>query len=195
MADLRDYLLRAVLVYLSRHRSDLAGFDYEELRQLAEDWAQLAVLQVLGSLSTFRGDSKFTTWAYRVAINLVAAELRRKRWETVSLEGLRETESPGAAARGEASGPTPESQVSRGQVWAVVEHVIATDLTDRQRTALTRIVLEDVPVEVVAAEMGTNRNNLYKIVHDARRKLRRELEARGWSADDIWQAFGESDEG
>jgi RNA polymerase sigma-70 factor (ECF subfamily) len=187
--DLRDYLLRAILVYLIRHRSDLSVFDYDELRQFAEDWAQQALLQVLDNLPSFRGDSRFTTWAYRIAINLAAAELRRKRWENLSLEGMTESDAPDLALRQDTSTPSLETQVTREQVWAEIESIIETELTDRQRTALTRIVLQGVPVEVVAEELDTNRNNLYKILHDARRRLRRSLESRGWSADDVLRPF------
>lgn len=189
LLELREYLLRAVLVYLTRHRSDLAVFDYQELRQFAEDWAQQSLIQVLDSLDSFRGDSKFTTWAYRVAVNLAAAELRRKRWENLSLEGLTESESPDIGLREDTSAPAPESTVTRAQVWASIESVIENDLTERQRTALTQIVLEGVPVEVVADQLHTNRNNIYKIVHDARRKLKRGLEARDWTEDEILRAF------
>jgi len=190
VADLREYLLRAVLVYLTRHRSDLAVFDYEELRQFAEDWAQGSLLQVLDNLDTFRGDSKFTTWAYRIAVNLAAGELRRKRWNTLSLDEMVESGSSEASTQGDSGQPSPETEATRAQVWEVVRNVIDHGLTERQRTALTRIVLDGAPVEIVAEELDTNRNNVYKIVHDARKKLRRELESRDWSAQDMLDAFG-----
>jgi RNA polymerase sigma-70 factor (ECF subfamily) len=189
VSDLRDYLLRAVLVYLTRHRSDVSGMDYDELRQLAEDWAQAGTLQVLDKLSSFRGDSKFTTWAYRVVINLVAGELRRKRWESVSLEALTEAEQPDLKLREDTAQPSPETELTREEAWSAIQDVIAVSLTERQRTVLTQVVLDGVPVEDVAESLGTNRNNIYKIVHDARRKLRRELEQRHWTADEVFGAF------
>jgi RNA polymerase sigma-70 factor (ECF subfamily) len=189
VARLRDYLLRAILVYLIRHRSDLAHFHYDELEQLAEDWAQQSLIQILNNLDGFRGDSKFTTWSYRVAINLAAGELRRKRWENISLEGLTESESPDLRQREDASTIRPDQAYAQEQIWEVVMSIIENDLTERQRTALTRVVLEDVPVEVVAEELHTNRNNVYKIIHDARKKIKHELEQRDWSADDILSAF------
>jgi RNA polymerase sigma-70 factor, ECF subfamily len=192
VSELRDYLLRAVLIYLTRHRSDLTGFDYEELRQFAEDWTQLALIQVLDNLDSFRGDSKFTTWAYRVAINLAAGELRRKRWENVSLEGLAESDSPDLAVTEDTALPSPESELTRDQIWSTIQGIIDRDLTERQRIVLTRIVLEGVPVEAVADSLGTNRNNIYKIVHDARKKLRRELEAAHWTAEEMLGAFDDA---
>jgi RNA polymerase sigma-70 factor (ECF subfamily) len=187
--DLRDYLLRAVLVYLTRHRTDVAMLEFSELQQLAEDWAQQGLLQVLDKLPTFRGDSKFTTWSYRVVINLVAGELRRKRWESVSLDALTESEQPDLRLREDTGQPSPETELARGEAWSAIQDVIEQSLTERQRTVLTRVVLDGVPVETVAEQMGTNRNNIYKIVHDARRKLRRELEARHWSAEDVLGTF------
>lgn len=187
--DLRDYLLRAVLVYLTRHRSDVASLDYGEIQQLAEDWAQQGVLQVLAKLPSFRGDSKFTTWAYRVVINLVAGDLRRKRWDSLSLEALTESDQPDLRLKEDNAQASPETELTRGEAWAAIQRVIDEELTDRQRTVLTKVVLEDLPVEQVAVEMDTNRNNIYKIVHDARRKLRRALEADHWSAEDVLSAF------
>jgi RNA polymerase sigma-70 factor (ECF subfamily) len=186
---LRGYLLRAILVYLTRQRSDLGGLDYDELQQLAEDWAQTALLQILDKLESFRGDSKFTTWAYRIAVNLAAADLRRKSWNNLSVEQLAAERSPALALAEERTAASPESAMTRTQIWEVVQRVIEDELTERQRYALTRAVLDGVPMEVVADELHTNRNNVYKIIHDARRKLKRELERREWNPDEVLEAF------
>lgn len=193
--DLRDFLLRAILVYISRQRSDLAGLDYDELRQLAEDWSQLALLKVLDQRQGFRGDSKFTTWAYRVAINLVAGELRRKRWADVSLDALTDAGAPESRLRGDDETPSPEDKVTRGAVWQAVRQAIDEDLTERQRAVITRVILDDVAPEDVAEELGTNRNNVYKILHDARRKLKRSLLDRHWSAEEMLAAFAGAGDG
>jgi RNA polymerase sigma-70 factor (ECF subfamily) len=195
ITDLREYLLRAVLVYLTRHRSDLSVFDYDELQQFAEDWAQQALIQVIDHRESFRGDSKFTTWAYRVAINLAAGELRRKRWDNLSLDTLTEAESPDVGLKEDTATPSPEDQIAREQIWDTIEDIIQHDLTDRQRTVVTRIVIEGVPVEIVADELDTNRNNVYKLMHDARKKLRGALESRGWAADDVLGAFAPQETG
>jgi RNA polymerase sigma-70 factor (ECF subfamily) len=194
LVRLRDYLLRAVLVYLTRHRSDLVGMDYSEIQQLAEDWTQQALLQVIDKLGTFRGDSKFTTWAYRIAINLAAGELRRKHWENVSLEQLTESSTREAGLRQGAAEATPETQLARHQVWQTVRSIIQEDLSERQRTALVEIIVNGMPVEVVAEQLGTNRNNVYKILHDARRKLKRQLAVRDWTETEIMAAFSDDGE-
>lgn len=195
LSRLREYLLRAVLMYLTRQRGDLAQFDYDELQQLAEDWAQQALVQVMANLDSFRGDSKFTTWAYRIAVNLVAGDLRLKRWQNVSLDRLADQDHSGDGWGEDKSAVRPEESVARSQIWTTIEEAIQRELTQRQRQAFQRVVFDEVPAEVVAAEMGTNRNNLYKIIHDARRKLRRALEKSGWSTDDVLSAFAPPESG
>ena len=191
--DLRDFLLRAILVYLSRQRSDLAGLDFEELRQLAEDWAQQSLLKVLDQLDGFRGESKLTTWAYRVSINLVAGELRRRRFRDLSLEALVEANPGGSGLRLDPGSPSPEERLGRGQVWEAVSQAIDQDLSQRQRHVIRRVVLEGAAPELVAEELGTNRNNVYKILHDARHKLKRSLLARNWSSEEMLAAFAGSE--
>lgn len=191
--DLRAYLLRAILIYLTHHRSDLGGVHPDELRQLAEDWAQEATIQVLANLERFRGDSKLTTWAYRVAINLVAGELRRKRWENSSLEALTESESPDVKLKTDDGADAPELRVTRALVWDAIRKAIDADLSERQRVVLTRVILEGRSIEDTALELETNRNNIYKLVHDARKKLRGAMEQRGWSASDVLAAFTASE--
>jgi RNA polymerase sigma-70 factor (ECF subfamily) len=189
LEQLREYLLRAILVYLTRHRSDLSRYDFDDLRQMAEDWAQAAVVQVIEKRHTFRGASKFTTWAYRVAINLAATDLRRRTWDHASLEELVEDRSPALTQALEESATTPEQAATRRQIWSAVQSVIEEDLSERQRQSLTMAVLGGAPIEVVAEALDTNRNNVYKIIHDARRKLRAALQDRGWTPDDVMRAF------
>lgn len=187
--QLRAYLLRAILIYLTHHRSDLGGMHPDEIRQLAEDWAQEATIQVLANLDRFRGDSKLTTWAYRVAINLVAGELRRKRWDNSSLEALTESDSPDVRLKTDGGADAPEQRATRALVWDAIREAIDADLSERQRAVLTRVVLEERSIEDTARELDTNRNNVYKLVHDARKKLRSAMEQRGWTAGDVLAAF------
>jgi RNA polymerase sigma-70 factor (ECF subfamily) len=91
--DLRDILLRAALYFFSRNTGDFQGMDREEITQRAEDCAQDALLAVLDHLTDFRGDSKFTTWAYKFAINTAMMAARRERWKGVSLDELASEES------------------------------------------------------------------------------------------------------
>ncbi len=193
LEELRDYLLRAVYVYLSRHRSDLTHFDRDEIQQLAEDWAQEALLTILAKLDTFRGDSRFTTWAYRVVINLAASELRRRRWANLSLEGLTETEDDeeggGFEFAQEDGSVNPEAALQQRHVWETLRHIIEQDLTERQRSVLVGSLVEGKPVEDLAQQLNTNPNNIYKIMHDARKKLKQRLADYNLNEDAVLQVF------
>ncbi len=191
LADLRDYLLRAVYLYLSRHRSDLAHFDPQEIQQLSQDWTQEAVLSIINKLDTFRGDSQFTTWAYRVVINLAAGELRRRRWQSVSLEALRDdTETAAIDVIEDLDAPDPEVTVQRRELWRIVNEIIQHDLTERQRMVLVDGIFNEVPVEELARRLGTNQNNVYKIYHDARRNLKKRLQDYGLTEAEVLATFG-----
>ena len=93
IADLRDLLLRAALYFFSRNLGDFKGLDRDEIAQRAEDCAQDALIAVMDHLSDFRGDSKFTTWAYKFAINISMMAARRERWKGISLDELASDES------------------------------------------------------------------------------------------------------
>jgi RNA polymerase sigma-70 factor (ECF subfamily) len=193
--DLRQRLQRGIFYYLSRERSDLAGLATQELTQMAEDLAQDATLRVIENLGSFRGDSRFTTWATKIAVRVAISDLRRARYKDFSLDDLTADGDlqPGTVATGITSAPppNPESETERDDVMQKVSRALDEALTERQRLALTAVALEGVPLEIVAAQMGTNRNALYKLIHDARRKLRTHLEAQGLSTHYMLRLFEE----
>lgn len=185
ITDLYTYLYRAALYFLSRSYGALHGLARTEIEQLAQDLAQDALLTILKHLDEFRGDSKFTTWAYRFAINIALVETRRRHWKNVSLENLyARSELPDVPFEDE-NAPDPERAAEQREVWEILRDIIEHDLTQRQRTALQAIVFDEVPVDVVAERFGTNRNALYKMMHDARRKMKKQLEQRGFAVDEI----------
>jgi len=190
LADLRDYLLRAVYVYMDRHREDLSDLGRSELEQMAEDFAQDALLEVLDRLDTFRGESKFTTWAYRFVINVAAGELRLRRWRTLSMEAVvGQEEVTLLHFLSDTAAPDPETAAAREEIAVLMKRVIRHELTERQRIALINVKLRGVPVDVVAEELDTNRNNIYKLVYDARKKLKEGLERRHYSQADVLAIF------
>jgi RNA polymerase sigma-70 factor (ECF subfamily) len=160
--DLRSYLVRGLMKALSG-RADAHA---------VEDFAQDAVLKVLAGLESFRGDSRFTTWALTIAIRVAFSELRKARYRDVPLEALAE----------EQAAPAPEP-ADEGAL-ATLRRLIETSLTDRQR-ALVQAELAGVPQAVIAERMGTNRNALYKLGHDARMKLKDGLLAAGFTAEQL----------
>lgn len=192
LEDLRVRLQRGIFYYLSRERSDLAHLSTQELTQMAEDLAQDATLRVLRNLGSFRGDSRFTTWATKVAVRVAISDLRRARYKDFSLDGLTASDEllPSTVASvGNNPDPNPEDAAERSEVLAKISTALDEALTERQRQALVAVALQGVPMEVVADRMNTNRNALYKLLHDARRKLRSYLEAQGLSMDYLLDLF------
>ena len=167
-----------------------------------DDFVQDALMRILEKLDTFRGDSRFLTWAQKIAVHLAISELRRLRWRDVPLvrrtqdgqeiellpEPSRLAEAGRAAGVG-GSPVAPEQAVLREAAVAALRTAINEDLTDRQRQALTAIVLQGMPMAEVASKMNTNRNALYKLLHDARKRLRAGLLNAGMSPDDSLATF------
>lgn len=190
IADLRTYLLRAALYTFSRHRSDLGQRTYDEIEPLAEDCAQEALVAILKHLHEFRGDSQFTTWAYKFAVNLALVTARHERWKSVSLDQLLdETEVTDWPIRDKSTAVDPDRPALREEVWTALRDTINHDLTDRQRQVLKAMVFDDVPMDEVVRHLGTNRNAVYKLLHDARRRLKARLEARGFDAAEMIGLF------
>lgn len=188
--DLRQYLLRAVLYFFSQSPGDLRSLARAELEQVAQDLAQDALLTILKNLAEFRGESKFTTWAYRFAINMSLVEARRQRWKNFSLDNLLENSGTAELQFQDTESPDPVRSAQQQEVWETVRDVIQNDLTERQRKILTAVVFDDVPVDVVTKQFKMNRNAVYKMVHDARTKLKRRLEDRGFDVGEILNLFG-----
>ncbi|MCB9450052.1 MAG: sigma-70 family RNA polymerase sigma factor [Anaerolineaceae bacterium] len=186
LTDLRERLQRGIFYYLSRERSDLADLAHPEIQQMAEDLAQDATLRVMENLDSFRGDSRFTTWATKIAVRVAISDLRRARYKDFSLDTLTadgEIQPFSSGAVGSQMPTGPEDSVERADVMRKISSAFEEALTERQRQALMAVALQGVPLEILADQMGTNRNALYKLIHDARRKLRSHLESQGLSTD------------
>ncbi len=190
--DLRAFMLRGLMGYLHT-RSDLARLDIKDLEQLAEDAVQDALIKVQNKLDTFQGKSKFTTWATKIAINHLISELRRQHWRNVSLqkiiEGGTTLEDIIAAGPGHPSNPSVSAE--RETVWKAIVYVLKNELTERQRQALVTTQLNGVPMSEAAAMLNTNTNNLYKLLHDARLKLKKEMTAQGLEPSYILDLFAQ----
>jgi RNA polymerase sigma-70 factor (ECF subfamily) len=195
IADLRELLLRAALYFFSRNLGDFQGLDREEILQRAEDCAQDALLAVLDHLSDFRGDSKFTTWAYKFAINIAMMAARRERWKNVSLDELAAADDVTIIERlmlDISNDITPEQSALQGEAQRTIQEVIANELTEKQRQVLVLMLIHEVPLDEVVRHLGTNRNAVYKLLHDARRKLKSGLETSGFGVREMITLFGTS---
>jgi RNA polymerase sigma-70 factor (ECF subfamily) len=192
ISDLRDLLLRAVLFFFSRNLSDFEKLSREETLQLAEDCAQDALIAVLNHLSDFRGDSKFTTWAYKFAINMALMTARRERRRGISVDQLFSTEDGASfewTLEDTSTTSLPDQSTMQGEIRQLIQQVIEHDLTDRQRRVLLMMVFQEVPMDEVARQLDTNRNAIYKMLHDARRKLKQRLQAHGFEIGEILALF------
>jgi RNA polymerase sigma-70 factor (ECF subfamily) len=182
---LRSVLLRGL-------RAALAGRVSGDLEAISEDFVQDALLKVLASLDSFRGESRFLTWAQKIAIHVALSDLRRKRWRDVSLQAYTETPEGEEYTPRLLSDPaaSPERQAARQELLRNVERLIFEELTERQRTAMLAILQDGVPLQVVAERMDTNPNALYKLLHDARQRMKQRLEEQvGFSAQEALALF------
>jgi RNA polymerase sigma-70 factor (ECF subfamily) len=174
--ELHALLFRATRFEVNRRRaalSHLGGNDYDDLAHQSADDALAAVLSKLGD---FRGESRFTTWAYKFALLEAGARIRRRAWQ-----GREVPIEPDVWSRIADDAPTPERDLETKELFAAVQEAIRSDLTPRQRAVLVAVTLNDVPIDVLAERLETTRGALYKTIHDARRKLRAALAGNGFS--------------
>lgn len=172
LEDLRVVIQRGLPYALSRWLSP----DQPQFGALVEEVTQETLLRVLDQLDTFEGRSQFTTWVHKIAVRIALTELRRKRWRDSSLDELTENEDapppPGLLADSQAG---PEISAERVDMLSRVRRIIEEELTERQRQALILLGVQDMPIEDAARKLKTNRNALYKLLHDARLRLRTRL--------------------
>lgn len=153
---------------------------------LPEDVVQDALIKILEKLDTFEGRSKFTTWAMTIAVRIAISEMRRKHFQDVSMDQLLDNSMQfEPAASQEAVG---DNEGEKSEMLGKLAELIKKNLSDKQRDAM-HALLNGMPVEVFAEKTGSNRNAVYKLVHDARVKLRQGFEQAGYKAEDINSVF------
>jgi RNA polymerase sigma-70 factor, ECF subfamily len=176
---LHALLLRAAVTEVARRRSNSAA-TAGDLDDLANQAADDALMAVLRKLHSYRGDSRFTTWAYKFALLEAAAAMRRRPWHERELP----LEADGWA-RFPDGGTSPAGQAEASELIDAIRDAIAEVLTPHQRGVLVALTLNDVPIDVLAERRGTTRNALYKTLHDGRRKLRARLAEDGLALDPV----------
>jgi RNA polymerase sigma-70 factor (ECF subfamily) len=184
--DLREVIQKGLPYALSRWLSSTDPL----FPPLVEEVTQETLLRVLDQLNTFEGRSLFTTWVHKIAIRIALTELRRKRWRDASLDELTENEDTpppaGLLADPQAS---PETSAERKDMLERVRRILQEELTPKQREALVLLGLQDMPMEDAAKKMKTNRNALYKLLHDARLRLKKRLSMEELTPQDLLSAF------
>lgn len=186
LADLREIVLKGLPYALSKYLSP----SDPQFEALMEHTAQETLLRVLDRMETFEGRSKFTTWVHTIAVRIALTELRRKRWENVSLDNLLEDDDrlpPPGLMTDVSLGP---EDITEGRdMVAKVQRIIAEELTEKQRQALIAISIKGMPIAEVARRMGSNRNAMYKLMHDARLRLKKRLAKEGLTPQEVLEIF------
>lgn len=167
LSDLRGMLLIGLKTAL-KSRSDFVD-------SLLDDFVQDSLVRILRSLDQFQNRSRFVTWATAIAIRVALMELRKRRWRDVSLETL--VADTGFEPSAAETSPDRESQ----PIIEAMYRIIGSDLTEKQRTVLLAEI-KGMAQEEIARQMGSSRNALYKLSHDARQRLKQGLEKAGFTA-------------
>lgn len=164
---LHALLLRVARGEASRRRASLPSRAIEEVDDLCVQAASDALMAVLAKLHTYRGTARFTTWACKFAIYETSTRLRRHAWRQrkVELDHAIWDRLPDTA-------PPVLRQIENEQLMSALRRAVAEQLTERQRFVFESVTVNDVPMDVLAERLGTSRGAIYKLLHDARRKLR-----------------------
>lgn len=175
LSDLRRLLIVGLRAAL-KSRADF-------VESLLEDFAQESLLRILRSLDQFQGRSRFVTWATSIAVRVALTELRKRQWRDVSLETLvANTDFQPTAS------DSSDHASKRPPIVDDMYRIIASELTEKQRTVLLAEIKGMAQIEI-ARQMGSSRNALYKLSHDARRALKAGLENAGFTAETFAIAF------
>jgi RNA polymerase sigma-70 factor, ECF subfamily len=170
LAELHELLLKG-----AHHELGRRGWRRAEAEDMAQQAADDALAAILAKLDRFRGESRFTTWAYKFVLLEAGVRARRRAWEgrEVALEddSWRHVADPA---------PGAERVAEDSDLLSAIAAAMESELTRRQREVLTALALNGVPIDVLAERLGTTRGALYKTLHDARRKLRSVLTERGY---------------
>ncbi len=179
LLDLRNLLLRNLRGAFSSNTSVDNAF--------LEDIIQDSIIRILDRLSQFKGRSHFMTWATSIAIRTAMSELRHRRWKDVSLDDVI-ADSDFNIERIVDDDVGPSIQKEQEEIVKTMRTLIQNNLSEKQRLALLA-ELKGMPQDEIARHIGSNRNAVYKLTHDARKRLKQELEAVGYSITDIHESF------
>jgi RNA polymerase sigma-70 factor (ECF subfamily) len=174
-ARLFELLLRAARFEVNRRRAAMPHLRGDDFDDLAHQAASDALMAILGKLDDFRGDSRFTTWAYKFALLEAAVKLRRRSWQGRELP----VEPEQWSLIGDNQG-SPAAEAEQTELLDQVQESIKADLSPHQREVLLAVAVNGVPIDVMADRLNTTRGALYKTIHDARKKLRASLDDAGF---------------
>lgn len=172
---LLELLLRAARFEISRRRGSLPHLRGGDLDDLAHQAADDALLAILNKLDSYRGESRFTTWAYKFALLEAAVKLRRRAWQ-----GREIPVEPERWSTFVDQADSPARGAESREILGSIGEALDTELSAHQREVLVAVALNGVPIDVLAERLNTTRGALYKTIHDARTKLRAHLDEEGF---------------
>lgn len=178
--QLRIYLVKGL-------KASLYKYVDRELNDFVEDIAQDSLIKILDKYNTFRGDSRFTTWAMKIAVREGYSELRKKKYEDISLEqysSYNPDEKEAVEIEHDQAGPDQVTHES--MMLKKVQTMMEEELTEKQKKVIKLLMVDQIPMTVVSEMMDSNRNAIYKLVHDARMKLKNRLEVEGINPEEIF---------
>jgi RNA polymerase sigma-70 factor (ECF subfamily) len=178
LSQLHALLLRAARFELGRRRGQLAHLRTSDIDDLAMQAADDALMAILAKLDSFRGASRFTTWAYKFALLEAGVKARRRAWQGREIS-IDEQTCPAIADQAHSA----HERLEESELLDALSDAIRSSLTPHQRAVFTALALNSVPIDVLADRLHTTRGALYKTLHDARRKLRASLAAAGHTID------------
>jgi RNA polymerase sigma-70 factor, ECF subfamily len=176
LGRLHDLLLRAAFAEARRRRHLYPEIDGQELDDLCRQAADDAVVAVTAKLDGYRGASRFTTWAYGFAIFEISVKLRRHAWRgsripTADDDAVWDRLAPRGAGA--------QRSVESAELLRALRRGVAEELTPRQREVFVAVALNEIEIDIIAGQLDSTRGAIYKVLHDARQKLRRRLEQEG----------------
>lgn len=186
LADLREIIINSLPYALSKylHPTD-PHFD-----PLIQEVAQETLLRVMDKLETFEGRSQLTTWVHTIAVRIALTKLRRARWRELSLDELQSGVNSDDKMREMPDRDMDvEASAEQSEMMEMMQKTMMEVLTEKQRIALVAVAVRGIPIAEVAERMGSNRNALYKLLHDARLKLKNHFEAQGMTPENIIASF------
>ena len=172
MRELHQLLVRAARTQVLRMRGMLGGAGIDVVEELAQQAADEAMVSLLAKLGTFEGRSRFTTWAFKFGILHAATAVRQRAWAgrdvPLGFAELMTDPTPG-----------PQEYAESHELVLAVRDAVLTGLTPHQRRVVVALLVDEVPIDVLAQRLGATRNALYKTLHDARVRIRAELRRSG----------------
>lgn len=177
--QLRNYLVKGLKKALYKNID-------RDLGQFVEDITQDSLLKILDNVDSFRGESRFTTWAMKIAIREGYTELRKKRYQDISLQDYSHFDpEEKSAVEIKEEQAEPDQITHESMMVQKVMKIMDEELTEKQKKVIEYLMIEQIPMTVVAERMGSNRNAIYKLVHDARVKLKNRLEVEGINPEEM----------